>query len=415
MSLDSDYLTTAGLHSDSLHTDYPKADRGTIVVWGLFASLPFGGMTWQALHYLVGLRRLGFDVWYVEDSDRVVYDPESMWPTLDYVPNAAHLDRFMKSVGLGDRWVFRPPEVWDECLGATDIAGLRDLYRRADAVINLCGAQELHSFHDSISCLIYLQTDPTADQVRVAQGDRSKIAELEAYDYLFTYAENIGAPDCRIPVDCFEWHTTRPPVLIDWWHTGRSPSTGTGLTTITNWKYFAEKDVTWSGESWSWNKQDEIRRFIELPERSALQLEMAMSAIDERDQDFLRSHGWHVRPAGPLSDPCAYRGYIQQSLGELTVAKEQYTIPNTGWFSDRSVCYLAAGRPVITQNTGFGRHVPSGEGLFAFDTEDEALAAIDRVASDYPRHAEAAVELAREYFGVDRVLRDLLSQTHLLA
>ena len=140
-----------------------------------------------------------------------------------------------------------------------------------------------------------------------------------------------------------------------------------------------------------------------------------MSAIDDRDQDFLRSHGWQVRAAGPLSDPQAYRSYIQQSKGELTIAKEQYTIPSTGWFSDRSVCYLAAGRPVITQNTGFGRNVPTGEGLFAFDTEDQALAAIDAVASDYPRHARAASELAREYFGVDRLLRDMLSKTHLMA
>ena len=392
--------------------EYPRADRGKIVVWGLMGSLPFGGMIWQALQYVVGLRRLGFDVWYVEDSDRVVYDPVSFWPTLDYSANVERLDSYMRSVGLGDHWVFRPPGVRDMCLGAAaDPTELQRLYEEADAAINLCGAQEMRPEHRAIRRLIYLQTDPTADQVRVACGERPKIEELETYDILFTYGENIGADDCRIPVKRFEWHTTRPPVLMDWWSNGDGLEPERKLTTITNWKRFPKKNVTWQGEAWSWNKQDEIRRFIALPERSALPLELALGGIvSERDQELLRSHGWKIRSAADLADAHAYRDYIRHSMGELTIAKEQYVIPRSGWFSDRSVCYLAAGRPVITQNTGFGKAIPTGEGLFAFDCEDDALGAIDEVAADYERHAKAAKEIAAEYFACESVLSDMLSK-----
>jgi hypothetical protein len=394
-----------------LATEYPPATRGKIVVWGLMASLPFGGMIWQALHYLVGLRRLGFDVWYVEDSDRVVYDPVKFWPTLKYADNLVHLHRNMKSVGLGDRWVFRPPDVWDTCLGATDLAGLSRLYREADAAINLCGAQEMRAEHRNIRHLIYVQTDPTADQVRIANGKRPKIEELEAYDALFTYGENIGTAACRIPVERFQWHTTRPPVLLDWWRDTGPPSPDAKLTTIMNWKRFPKKAVTWKGETWSWDKQDEVRRFIDLPTRSALPIELALGGyVSDEDRALLIGSGWQVRSAAELADPHAYRTYIQESRGELTIAKEQYVIPRSGWFSDRSVCYLAAGRPVIIQNTGLGRTIPTGEGLFAFDDEEEALAGIEEVAGDYPRHALAARELAREYFAGDVVLTDMLAK-----
>ena len=139
---------------------YPPVTRGKIVVWGLLASAPFGGMIWQVFHHLVPLRRLGFDVWYVEDSDRIVFDPVTYHPTWEYDANIEYLSRCMDRIGMGDRWIFRPPEVYDTCVGATDKAGLTELYREADAVINLCGAQEIRDEHAVIRCLIYLETDP---------------------------------------------------------------------------------------------------------------------------------------------------------------------------------------------------------------------------------------------------------------
>jgi len=381
--------------------------NGTVVLWGLLASSPFGGMIWQVLHYLIGLRQLGFDVWYVEDSDKLVYDLTTYDLTSDFKSNVAALSRFMKMVGMEDRWVFRPPERFDDCLGARDFTGLKALYTEADAVINLCGAQELMAHHEQIRCLIYLQTDPVSDQVKVAQGSEDKIKEFDAYDFLFSYGANIGHSDCRIPLERYHWHPTRPPVFVDWWNTSDALPSDAALTTIANWKH-AVKDVVWRGETWRWSKHSEFEKVIDLPRRSSLPLEIAVGAITVKDRDRLRKYGWRTRPSGKLADPGVYRDYIQNSLGEFTVAKEQYVRPRSGWFSDRSVCYLASGRPVITQDTGLDRLLPTGKGLHVFTTADEAIAAIEDVAQDYLANVNATRDLVHEYFRADKVLREVM-------
>lgn len=396
-----------------IQSTYPPARRGKIVIWGLLASRPFGGMTWQVLHHLAGMRRLGFDVWYVEDSDTPVLHPTTYWPTSDYAANVAYLARQMQSVGLGDRWIFRPPSVYDTCFGARNLAGLAQLYKEADAVFNLCGAHELRPEHDVIRCLVYLETDPVETQVGVANQEIRTIEALAAYDHLFTYGENLGTPGCRVPIERFVWQPTRPPVCVDWWTTIDLPAAGAPLTTIANWKHTG-KDVSWQGEIYHWSKHYEFLRFITLPRRSPLPLELALGGISDDELAQVRSHGWRIVPSVSLSDPDAYREYIRASCGELTVAKEQYVRLRTGWFSDRSVCYLAAGRPVITQDTGFGDILPTGEGLFAFATIDEALAAIETVSRDYARHAAAAHQIAQEFFAAEHVLGDVLRQVGLL-
>lgn len=396
-----------------LANTYPPANRGKIVVWSLLATFPFGGMTWHRLHYLAGLRRLGFDVWYVEDSDKTVHSPTNFWPSSDYSANVEFLSRQMDSVGLGDRWIFRPPEVWDHCFGATDLAGLKRLYREADAVVNLSGAQELRPDHAVIRRLIYIETDPVANQVNVANQEQQTVQMLAAYDHLFTYGYNLGASDCRVPVERFTWQPTRPPVCLDWWDNVSPPSASAALTTIAGWKH-AGKDVIWQGEAYRWSKHYEFLRFINLPSRSVLPLELALVAISPDQATQMRNHGWRIVPSTSLAKPATYREYIRASLGEFTVAKDQNIRLRSGWFSDRSVCYLAAGRPVIMQDTGFGNALPTGEGLFAFSTEQEALAAIEAIAQDYARHSAAALEIAREYFDAERVLGELLRRAGLM-
>lgn len=387
---------------------YPPATRGSIVVWGLLAGYPFGGMTWQALHYVVGLRRLGFDVWYVEDSSRALLDPVNYWPSMsEYEANAKFLAEQMASVDLADRWIFRPPERQDFCVGARDYAGLKQLYREVDAVINLCGAQEAREDHELIRCLVYMETDPVPTQVAVAKGDQATIDVLARHDILFTYGENLGRPDCRVPLERFTWHPTRPPVILDWWHTDRPPPPGAALTTIANWKHSA-KDVEWQGEQWRWSKHYEFLKFLDIAPDSPLVLEIAVGNITPPELQMIQDKGWRTRPSGSVSVPNDYRRYIQDSLGEFTATKEQYVRPRTGWFSDRSVCYLAAGRPVITQETGFSDNLPSGEGLFGFSTPADALEAIVQVAADYPRHSRAARAIAAEHFSAEKVLEDVV-------
>lgn len=389
----------------------PPPKRGVVVVWGLLASFPFGGMTWQVLHHLAGLRRLGLDVWYVEDSDRPVYSAASYLVTEDCQDNIAYLALYMDAVGLGDRWIFREPGS-KRCSGARDLDGLRRLYRDADAVLNLCGSQEARPEHDTIRRLVYLQTDPVADQVGAASGDEARIRDLDRYDYLFTYGANIGAPDCAVPIDGYEWIPTRPPVCVDWWEGADAPGEGAALTTVAKWSHEG-KDVSWQGERWRWSKDHEFHKVLDIAERSALPLELAVSSISEEELHTLQVKGWRTIPSATAKDPPSYRQYIQRSLGEFTVAKEQYVRPRSGWFSDRSVCYLAAGRPVVTQATGFEKYIPSGEGLFAFSDVEGALGAINQIAADYRRNARVAHEIAREYFAAETVLDKVLEKAGL--
>lgn len=393
---------------------YPPATRGSLIVWGLLAGYPFGGMTWQALHYVVGLRRLGFDVWYVEDSSRALLDPVKYWPSMsEYEANAQFLADQMAAVGLADRWIFRPPERQDFCVGARDYAGLKQLYRDVDAVINLCGAQEAREDHATIRCLVYMETDPVPTQVAVAKGEQATIDVLERHDILFTYGENLGRPGCRVPVERFTWHPTRPPVILDWWQTDRLPPSDAALTTIANWKHSA-KDVEWQGEQWRWSKHYEFLKFLDIAHDSPLALEIAVGNITPDELQMLQDKGWRTRPSGSVSVPAEYRRYIQDSLGEFTATKEQYVRPRTGWFSDRSVCYLAAGRPVITQETGFSDNIPSGEGLFGFSTPAQALDAIAQVAADYARHSRAARAIAAEHFSAEKVLEEVVRKIGLM-
>ena len=386
---------------------YPPATRGRIVLWGLLAAFPFGGMTWQVLHYLVALRRLGFDVWYVEDSDRAVYSASTYLVTEDCADNIQYLAEYMAALRLEDRWVFRTPGTDEVCGAAGSVSELRQLYRQADAAINLCGAQEPRPDHREAKRLVYLQTDPVADQVAVARGDCERIQELDGYDFHFTYGENLGAEDCEVPVERYDWQTTRPPVCVDWWESESPPPESAALTTVAKWRH-ESKDVVWGSATWHWSKDYEFRKFMDVAARATLPVEIAVSSISEGDLASLREHGWRTVPSASVKDPSDYRDYIRDSLGEFTVAKEQYVAPRSGWFSDRSVCYLAAGRPVVMQETAFSRYIPTGEGLFSFETGDEAVAAIDRIASDYPGHSRAATEIAKAYFSGERVVEDML-------
>ena len=395
-----------------LQLDYPPATRGAAVVWGQMGASPFGGMIWQVLHHLAALRLLGFDAWYVEDSDRLVFDPKTWNLATDYSENVRLLSHYMESAGFGDRWVFRPPGTYDHCLGALDIEGLHRLYAECALALNLCGSQEVRDEHSRIACRLYLETDPGWNQVLVAQGDADRIAELDAHDHLFTYGENIGAEDCRIPVVRYRWSTTRPPVIGEWWATSLAPTAG-ALTTVANWKH-KSKDVVWQGETWRWSKHLAFMRFIDLPRAASLPLELSVGAISEEERAALRRHGWRLRASGGLERAEQYRDYIRESMGEFSVAKDQYVLPRSGWFSDRSVCYLAAGRPVILQDTGFGKYVPTGEGLFAFSTEEDVLAAIDAIRTDYGRHSAAARAIAREHFDAPDLLGRMLAEVGLL-
>jgi hypothetical protein len=387
------------------------AARGAVVVFGIAFLYPLAGVTWQVLHYLVGLRRLGWDPYYVEDSGRWVYDPARGDFTPDPARNVAAVVPALQAHGFGHRWACRARALDGRCYGLSE-SRLRALYRDAVATFNVTGAQEVHEEHRVCRRRIYVETDPVAAQLGVADGEAKIVEQLAAHDRLFTFGENFGRPDCGVPLERFTWLPTRQPVVLDFWPPAR-PGPGAPYTTVATWRH--QKDRVYRGETYHWSKEREFLKILDLPRRCPAPIELALDiASDVAAGPLLRAHGWRVVPAAAVSGHVdRYRDYVRGSRGEFTVAKDQNIRLRSGWFSDRSACYLAAGRPVITQETGFSNVLPTGRGLFGWRDADDIVAAMDAIATDYAGHCRAAREIAAEYFDAGRVLRSLLERAGL--
>ena len=387
-----------------------NAPKGKIIVFGILFWFPLAGVTYQFLHYLLGLRRLGYDPFYIEDSGRWIYDPRINDLSPDVSGNLEAVVPVLKAHGFGDRWAFRGKYPEGKCYGLTE-AQIDTLYREADAFLNVTGAQEIREEHRSIKRRIYVESDPFAAQVKVAKGDEGMIAMLAAHDTHFSFGENLGAADCDVPIERFRWLPTRQPVACDLWN--GTPTGGSAYTTITTW-HNKGKNLEWRGDTWYWTKDREFEKFLDLPRRRPKQAFELAATLSEDVQRLLRDHGWSQTSSIQISkDADLYREYIQRSRGEFTVARDQYVRPNTGWFSDRSACYLAAGRPVITQETGFSKFLPTGKGLFGFKTMEDILSAVDVIERDYEGNCRAARELAAEYFAAEKVVGSLMARAGL--
>ena len=381
-----------------------------IVVLGFMAACPISGVVWQHLHYIIGLQRLGHDVFYVEDSARYPFDAEFN-VTKDCSFAVATLWNLARSFGFQDRWVYcarflDPPS----CFGQS-LQELRQLYREADAVLNVCGAHELHE--DLLTCerLIYVESDPGLEQIKIDQGDENARAYLQHHQKLFTFGENIGSSTFPVPLHGLEWLPTRQPVVTDYWKTDSSPSNDAIFTTIANWSTRGKKDVTWNNETYLWSKSENFLTFIDAPAFSRETFEIAADIRDLSTAERFRKKGWRLSdPYALSSNQKSYQTYIKNSYGEFTIAKDQYVRLNTGWFSDRSACYLAAGRPVITQQTGFTQLYGGEKGLYAFSDIDHIRLAAAEIRVDYPTHSKAAFEIAREFFEAEKVLASLLDR-----
>ncbi|GAC1398090.1 MAG: hypothetical protein NVSMB52_11660 [Chloroflexota bacterium] len=375
----------------------------------MMGQTPFAGIAWQVLQYLEGFRRLGFDVYYVEDTRTWPFDPEKNSVTEDCSYAVNYIETLMNWCRLPGRWFYRS--------GANGVSyGLTEdrmstLLKRADILVNLTAATVLRDEHSHIPVRIYLETDPVLPQIEIAQNRQQTIDLLAAHTHHFTYGENFGAPDCAVPVGLFTYHPTRQPVVLDWWSNRESDRAGTVsrfFTTVGNWKQ-GGKDIEWNGEMYRWSKHHEFMKFIDLPHRTSQPLEVALSQADTEALRLLDSHGWSVINAATLSlDLMDYHDYIQNSRGEFTVAKDQNIRLRSGWFSDRSACYLASGRPVITQDTAFANALPTGEGLFDFSTTEDVVEALARINSDYQYHSARAQAVADEYFKAETVLAKMM-------
>jgi hypothetical protein len=246
---------------------------------------------------------------------------------------------------------------------------------------------------------VFVDSDPAFTQMAIAKGEPWYVEFFRGFDHLFTFGRNIGAPDCTIPETPFAWRTTYQPVVLDLWATDVVPRDR--FTTVMSWKTGSFADV-------DGNKDREFVRFLDVARRTAQPIELAVNG----PREFLESHGWATVDGMAVSrDLWRYRDYLQGSKAEFGVAKHAYVATRSGWFSDRTECYLAAGRPAVVQDTGFSRYLPTGVGLLGFETAEQALAGIDRINAGYHVHARAARDIARDHFDARRVLERLLDES----
>lgn len=386
--------------------------RKKIAVLGFMANCPIAGVVWQHLHYIVGLQRLGHEVYYIEDTSRYPYDPVQQMPTDDYAYAAGTLTRLAAEFGFEGRWAFAPRYKSLEETAGLSRAFLNDLYRDADALLNICGSHELNDDLLRSERIIYVESDPAVEQIKVDQGNTATTEFLARHCARFTFGESVGQPEFPVPLHGLTWLPTRQPVVTDFWRTGQPPAPGALFSSIANLATGGKKDIVWRGENYVWSKLPEFNRLRSAPASAGEDFELATQFKDAALGEEFRRNGWRIVSPGEISnDHRLYVDYVRRSKGEFTVAKDQYVRLNTGWFSDRSACYLAAGRPVITQQTGFTRfYGGEDKGLFAFETLDEITEAVRRVNADYPAHSVAAAEIAREFFEAETVLRSLLDR-----
>jgi len=380
--------------------------KKTVLVLHLAGQVPLAGVAWQALHYVLGLRRLGFDVWYIEDSGEQPIDPRTGLAAEDCDYSVSFVRTMMERYDLGDRWAY-----WDA--SRDEVHGisrekLASLYRTASAILNLSGATRLREEHLACPIRVHVDTDPGAALARVDQGDPDALALLSAHTHHFSYGENLGHADCLVPGGGFTWQSTRAPVLVDLWDAGCVPA-GPYYTSVATWDS-RRADIRLGDTTYRGSKHVNFLRFIELPRQLLQPFRLAMTPPGPEVAERIRACGWDIVNPVPLSaDMRGYRDFILASRGEFTVAKDIYVGPKSGWFGDRSACYLAAGRPVITQETGFSNFIETGRGLFAFSSVDEVRDAIAQINADYARHSIGAIEIAYEFFDADTVLRKLTS------
>jgi len=378
-----------------------------IVVLGMMGQSPFGGQTWMHLHWLLGFHRRGHEVWYVEDSAAWPFDPVQNTLTDDCRYAVQHIAGAMTRVGLPERWAYRlaerPEQTWGRTAGQ-----LRELYRSCDVLVNLTGGTILTEDHLAARCRVYLETDPVTLELQVARGDAFCREVLDRHTAHVTYGENYGAADCGVPLAGIQWRKTRQPIALDWWPMVFDADAA-HFTTIGNYRQTGS-DIEYNGTTYYWSKHHEWEKFLSLPQQTQQSLEVAMMFSQAGDRERLTAAGWRIVSPYEMSLDVfgAYPRYFQQSRAEFTVAKDQNIRLRSGWFSERDVCYLATGKPVVTQDTGFPCAVPTGQGLFAFRTLAEAVAAIAEINAHYEQHCRAARDLAAEYFDCEKIAAQFL-------
>jgi hypothetical protein len=380
----------------------------TLVVSGAIANRPLNsGGAWVRLSWVLGLRRLGFDVWFVEQIDEATcVDAAGAPAAFAESENRRYFEQVVERFGLEGRASLLY-EGGRESAGVP-LAELLPVAQEARLLVNVSGHLDLEPLMSRLRRKAYVDLDPGFTQFWHADGTGG--ARLDGHDVHFTVGENIGRPDCPIPTCGLEWKAVRAPAVLEDWPVAEGGDTDR-FTTIGAWRG-PFGPVHFGGHTYSL-KVHEFRKVIELPRRSQQRFEIALDIHpgDERDREALEANGWHlVDPRATVPGPLEFRDYVQGSGAEFSVAQGIYVATNSGWFSDRTVRYLASGRPVLVQDTGFSANLPVGEGLLAFTDLEGAVQGAERIARDYEAHRRAARAVAESHFDSDTVLSRFLEE-----
>lgn len=373
---------------------------------GYLVRGPLGGLAWHHLQYVAGLIRQGHDVCFMEDSDDFpsCYDPTTHQTGSDPSYGLRFTGDAFHRLGMPDNWCYFDA-TRNRWLGPAGSHAL-EICASADLLLNVSAVNQIRPWLATIPNRVVIDTDPAFTQIR-GLNEPGFRQLLDAHNVFFTFGENYGLPDCGIPLDGRRWRPTRQPILLEAWKVSPGRPAG-AFTTVMQWDSYKSRDF---GGRHFGMKSESFLPFMCIPSRTGESLEIAMGSESAPRSD-LTIAGWHLTdPLTVTRDPWTYQAYLSKSKAEFSVAKQGYVSSRSGWFSERSAAYLASGRPVVVQDTGFSAHIPIGRGIMGFRTADEAIDAIADVSSNYDRHSSAAREIAEQYFDSDLVLRKLLDQT----
>lgn len=380
-----------------------------IVVCGYLVGFPMGGMAWMLGHWLLGLHRLGHQILLIEDAGQwtPAYNPVTHECGPDSEYGRGLLRRFLDHLGLSIPWAYRSG-LERRTYGVSE-QDIDAWCSSCDMFLNISGIVPLRESYMKARCKVLIDTDPVWTMVKGSQVP-ADYAYYLAHEAHFTYGWNLPTGATPVPLLDIDWKPILPPVVPDLWTPLETP--GGHWTTIGSWDT-RDRDMELAGETYFWRKNLEYEKIIDLPGKvpAGERFELSYSGMQPEEVERYRSKGWIISDALKTSlDFLDYRDMIRSSRGEFTVAKDLNIRIRSGWFSDRAACYLAAGRPVINQDTGFDACLPVGEGLFSWRTEEDILAAVAQVASDYPRHRAAALRIAREHLDAETVLAGMLRE-----
>lgn len=376
----------------------------TIIVAGTIGRSGVGGQAWTVLQYLLGFRALGHDVYYLEDCgiSSWAYDWDKGEWTAELDSPAAYVRDCLKPFGFEKQWCYRTN---DGTRGMSE-KEIIEVCRRADLLIlRAVPFWVWRDEYDLPKCRAFIDVDPGFTQAAMLSGDKGIADGVAKCEKRFTVGQCVGLNKCLIPQALGPWTATVPPVFLDEWPLQSTTSaTMPDFTSVIRWQGF--RDQTYGGSSYG-QRDRSFPKFFSLPSKVDATFRVALLGTNP---ETLTQHGWEVLPGEVVSKtPQSYREFIQQSRAEFCVPKHGYIAMWTGWVSDRSVCYLASGRPVLMEETGISERLPTGLGLVTFKDFDEAVVLAQEIQLQYKWHAHAAREIAQKVFATKNVLPKLIA------